>query len=193
MAITGAKFCGYYQLTKGFYELADIPTILQEKYDRTLEYCTLIWLEDIIVVTRVQRQEHEKKLFDILNKLENAGYRASKRKSEFFMKRTNWLGHKIHENRIKPNEEKVEAILKLNSPIFTLECTGKPYLLKAQHSAFNISDSTTKALTVQNWQITSFVPDSTDLVVDSSNKCLAVRTVGMQRCPGFHKNVNFAK
>ena len=75
----------------------------------------------------------------------------------------------------------------------SLECTGKPYLLKAQHSAFNISDSTTIALTVQNWQITSFVPDSTDLVVDSSNKCLAVRTVGMQRCPGFHKNVSFAK
>ena len=77
--------------------------------------------------------------------------------------------------------------------ISTLECTGKPCLLKAQHSAFNISDSTTIALTVQNWQITSFVPDSTDLVVDCSNKCLAVRTVGMQRCPGFHKNVSFAK
>ena len=44
----------------------------------------------------------------------------------------------------------------------TLECTGKPYLLKAQHSAFNISDSTTIPLTVQNWQITSFVPDSTN-------------------------------
>ena len=67
-----------------------------------------------------------------------------------------------------------------------LECTGKPYVLKAQHCAFNISDSTTIPLTVQNWQITSFVPDSTDFVVDSSKKCLAVRTVGMQRCPGFH-------
>ena len=74
-----------------------------------------------------------------------------------------------------------------------LECTGKPYLLKAQHCAFNISDSTTIPLIVQNWQITSFVPGSTDFVVDSSNKCLAVRTVGMQRCPGFHKNVSFAK
>ena len=80
-----------------------------------------------------------------------------------------------------------------DSRIQSLECTGKPYLLKAQHSAFNTSDSTTIPLTVQNWQITSFVPDSTDLVVDSSNKCLAVRTVGMQRCPGFHKNVSFAK
>ena len=67
-----------------------------------------------------------------------------------------------------------------------LESTGKPYLLRAQHSAFNISDSTTIPLTVPNWQSTSFV-------VDSSNKCLAVRTIGMQRCPGFHKNVSFAK
>ena len=75
----------------------------------------------------------------------------------------------------------------------TLQCTGKPYLLKAQHSAFNIVDSKTIPLTVQNWQITSFVPDSTDLVLDSSNICLAVRTVGMQRCPGFHKNVIFPK
>ena len=86
-----------------------------------------------------------------------------------------------------------KLLLTWNEFWLSLECTGKPYLLKAQHSAFNTSDSTTIPLTVQSWQITSFVPDSTDLVVDSSNKCLAVRTVGMQRCPEFHKNVSFAK
>ena len=32
------------------------------------------------------------------------------------MKRTKWLGHEIDENGIKPYEEKVEAILKLNPP-----------------------------------------------------------------------------
>ena len=74
-----------------------------------------------------------------------------------------------------------------------LQCTGKLNLLKAQFCAFNTSDSTTIPLTVQNWQITSFVVDSTDFVVDSSNICLAVQTVGMQRCPGFHKNVSFPK
>ena len=30
------------------------------------------------------------------------------------MNRTKWLGHEIDENGIKPNEEEVEAILKLN-------------------------------------------------------------------------------
>ena len=29
-AITGAKFSGYYRFKKGFYGLADIPTIFQE-------------------------------------------------------------------------------------------------------------------------------------------------------------------
>ena len=36
-AITGGNFTGYYRFKKGFYGLADIPTIFQEKFDRTLE------------------------------------------------------------------------------------------------------------------------------------------------------------
>ena len=72
-------------------------------------------------MTRGDTQEHETKLFDVLNKPEKAGYRESKRKSEFFMKQTKWLGHEIDENGIKPNEEKVEAILKLQPPNNTNE------------------------------------------------------------------------
>ena len=108
-ALTGGNF-------SGFYGLADIPTIFQEKYDRTLEYCTPAWLDDIIVVTRGNKQDHEKKLFNVLNKLEKAGYRASKKKSEFFINETKWLGQEINENGIKPSEEKVEAIIKLKAP-----------------------------------------------------------------------------
>ena len=115
-ALTGGNFSGYYRFKKRFYGLADIPTIFQEKNDRTLKYCTPAWLDDIIVVTRGNKQDNEKKLFDVLNKLEKAGYRASKKKSEFFMNETKWLGHEINENGIKPNEEKVEAIIKLKAP-----------------------------------------------------------------------------
>ena len=68
------------------------------------------------MVTRGSRKEHEKKLFEILKKLENAGYRASKRNSEFFLNKTKWLGHEIDEMGIKPNKEKVKAILELKHP-----------------------------------------------------------------------------
>ena len=132
-ALTGGNFSGYYRFKKGFYGLADIPTIFPEKIDRTLDYCTPAWLDDIIVVTRGKKQDHEKKLFDILNELEKAGYRANKRKSEFFMNRTKWLGHEIDENGIKPNEEKIETKLKLNPPENTKEL--KSYLGAIQYMA----------------------------------------------------------
>ena len=78
-ALTGGKFSGYYRFKKGFYGLANIPTIFQEKIDRTREYCTPAWLDDIIVVPRGSRQDRKKKQFDVLNKLEKAGYRAGKK------------------------------------------------------------------------------------------------------------------
>ena len=36
--VTGGEFTGYYRFLKGFYGLADIPTIFQEWIDRTLEF-----------------------------------------------------------------------------------------------------------------------------------------------------------
>ena len=50
-ALTGGNFSGYYRFKQGFYELADIPTIFQNKIDRTLEYYTPAWLDNLIVVT----------------------------------------------------------------------------------------------------------------------------------------------
>ena len=49
------------------------------------------------------------------------------------MKQTKWLGHEIDENGIKPNEEKVEAILKLNPPENTKEL--KSFLGAIQYMA----------------------------------------------------------
>ena len=36
-AVTGGNFTGHYRFLEGFYGLADIPTIFQEKIDQTLE------------------------------------------------------------------------------------------------------------------------------------------------------------
>ena len=115
-AITGGKSSGYYRFKKGFYRLADIPTIFQEKIDRNLEYSTPALLDDILVVTRGDRKEHENQRFDVLKKLKDAGYRASERKSDFFLNKTKWLGHEIDETGIEPNKENVKTILDLKHP-----------------------------------------------------------------------------
>ena len=51
-----------------------------------------------------------------MRKLENSGSRANEKKSEFFQNETKWLGHEIDEDGIKPNKEKVKAILNLKHP-----------------------------------------------------------------------------
>ena len=85
-AVTDENMNGYYRFLKGFYGLADIPTIFQEKIDRTLGHQKPVWLEDIIIVTRGTKKEHTRKLYSVLSKLENGGYRAS-RKNQILTKK----------------------------------------------------------------------------------------------------------
>ena len=82
-AVIGGNFTGYYRFLKGFYVLADIPTIFQEKIDQTLQNKHLAWLDDIIVVTKGSKEEQTKELIDVLTKLENAGYRLSETNLHF--------------------------------------------------------------------------------------------------------------
>ena len=107
-ALTGGNFTGYYRFPKGFYGLADIPTIFQEKIDQTLENKHPSWL-DIIVVTKGSKEQHKKELIDVLTRLENAGYRLSENKWIFFKTEIEWLGHEINQNGIKPLQVKLVA------------------------------------------------------------------------------------
>ena len=63
-AVTGRNFTGYYRFLKGFYGLADTPTVFQEKIDQTLDNKHPAWLDDIIVVTKGSKEEHKKELID---------------------------------------------------------------------------------------------------------------------------------
>ena len=101
-AVTVGNFTGYYRFLKGFYGLADIPTIFQEKIDQTLENKHPAWLDDVILVTKGSKQKHMEELIDVLAKLENAGYRLSESKSELFKTEIEWIGHKIDQYGIRP-------------------------------------------------------------------------------------------
>ena len=115
-AVTGGNFTGYYRFLKGFYGLADIPTIFQEKIDQTQENIQPAWLDDIIVVTKGSKQKHMEELIDVLTRLENAGYRLSESKSELFKTELEWIGHKIDQNGITPLQDKLLAIKELKEP-----------------------------------------------------------------------------
>ena len=73
IAIIGGDSTGYYQFKKGFYGLSDMPTLFQENIDKTLEYQTPAWQDDIIIATRSTAEEHMERVSEILDKLEKAG------------------------------------------------------------------------------------------------------------------------
>ena len=134
---------GYYRFLKGFYGLADIPTIFQEKIDQTLENKHPAWQDDIIVVTKGSKQKHMDELVDVLTKLEHASYRLSKNKSELFETAVEWIGHKIDQNGIRPLQEKSLAIKDLKKPENEKEL--KSFMGETQYSSKdieNLSDQT---------------------------------------------------
>ncbi len=59
LALVSGKVTGHYVFNKGFYGLADMPVILREKLDKTLNFRTAAWQEDITVVTRGSAEENE--------------------------------------------------------------------------------------------------------------------------------------
>ena len=59
-AITGGNFTGYYRYLKGFYGLANISTIFQEKIDQTLENQHPAWLDDIQIVTKRTKEQQKR-------------------------------------------------------------------------------------------------------------------------------------
>ena len=74
------------------------------------------WLDDILVVTKGTKEQHTRELVDVLTKLENAGYRLSENKTEFFKYEIEWVGNKIDQNGMRPLQDKLKAIQELKEP-----------------------------------------------------------------------------
>ena len=91
-SIIGGDFTGHYRFKKGFNGLSDISTVFQEHIDRVLEFKTPVWLNDIICLTNGSNEEHGREVREVLMELQNAGYRASEKKTELFKKELTWLG-----------------------------------------------------------------------------------------------------
>ena len=83
-SIIVGDFTGHYRFKKGIYGLSDIPNVFQEHIDKLLEFETPVWLNDIICATSGAIDEHECEVREVLTKLQNAGYRASEKKTELF-------------------------------------------------------------------------------------------------------------
>ena len=105
--------------------------MFQEHIDTVLEFKTPVWLDDNICVTNGSIEDHEKEVREFFTKLQNAGYRASEKKTELFKKELTWLGYLINQNGVNPIKDKTEAISNLAAPKNVKEL--KSFLGSIQH------------------------------------------------------------
>ena len=142
IAIFGGKVAGHYRFKRGFYGLADMPVVFQEKLDRNLNNKIPVWQDDMIIVTRGTVEQHYHEVVEILNILQEKGYRVSFEKSKFFEKQADWCGYKIDENGTTPRVSRTEAIAKIKPPKTLAEI--RSFLGSIQYLTKYIPNLTTK-------------------------------------------------
>ena len=113
--ILGGRATVTYRFINGFYGLTDMPATFQKTIDKILQNVTskFAFLDDILVVTKGNLQEHENELDKILKKLNDENLAINLQKCEFAKEDIVWLGFKLTPNGVTPTKPKCEAILKL--------------------------------------------------------------------------------
>jgi hypothetical protein len=121
---TASRICtiifpwGKYSYKRLLMGIADSPDIFQSKMSElmaTLEFVRT-YLDDLLCITKGSLKDHLTKLKEVFNKLQEAGLKVNADKSKFCAIETEYLGYILTRDGIKPQANKVQAILALNLP-----------------------------------------------------------------------------
>ena len=117
-SLVGGNATGTYQFQTEFYGLTDMPAEFQKAVDLTLTNCTntYAYLDDILVVTKGNKELHQQKMKAVLDKLDEENLAISLEKCKIACKEIEWLGFKINSEGTTPLIKKTEAIEKLSPP-----------------------------------------------------------------------------
>ena len=90
--------------------------------DRTLNYQTPVWLGDILIISRGEKNENQKKLFKTEEKLQEAVESVSEKKFELAGTRNNRSRNKTYQRKAKSH---FRFKTTPTSSAIGIECTGK--------------------------------------------------------------------
>ena len=93
------------------------PGIFQSYISKILNNIenVICYQDDILILTETV-QEHNETLRKVLNALKEAGVKLNIKKCEFFTDQVQYLGHIFDKDGVKPNPDKVRAILDAPAP-----------------------------------------------------------------------------
>jgi hypothetical protein len=98
--------------------IADSPDIFQGRMSElmeTLEYVRA-YLDDLLCISKLSLEDHLEKLEEVLRQLCDAGLKVNAAKSTFCTLEIEYLGYALTRDSIKPQSNKVQAILAIKLP-----------------------------------------------------------------------------
>jgi hypothetical protein len=98
--------------------IAGSPDIFQGKMSElmeTLEYVRA-YLDDLLCISKLSLEDHLEKLEEVLRRLCNAGLKVNAAKLTFCALEIEYLGYVLTRDGIKPQSNKVQAILAIEPP-----------------------------------------------------------------------------
>jgi hypothetical protein len=98
--------------------IAGSPDILQGKMSelmKTLDYVRA-YLDDLLCISKLRLEDHLEKLEEVLRQLRDAGLKVNAAKSTFCALEIEYLGYVLTRDGIKPQSNKVQAILTIKPP-----------------------------------------------------------------------------
>lgn len=115
---------GHYEFSRMPFGLKTAPATFQRAMDNILRglqgiHC-LIYLDDVIIFSS-SLQEHLQKLRTVFDRLRATNLKVQLDKSEFLRKEVLYLGHTITKDGLRPNDDKITAVLNYPLPRTTTE------------------------------------------------------------------------
>ena len=114
-AIIGGKASGIYRFKTGFYGLTVMPTEFQRIMEDLL-INIFIFIDDILIVTKGTKEEHEENVSEVFRKLDSSKLQLKEEKCRLTKIEIDWLGFSISEKGIKPLNEKIQGISEKMKP-----------------------------------------------------------------------------
>ena len=93
----GGESTGTYAFNNGYYGLTITPPEFQKIMNNMLHEIknTLTIIDDILVVTKVTKNEHMHEVEEVIKELDEAGVQLKLEKCQIPMKNTEWLSYEI--------------------------------------------------------------------------------------------------
>ena len=105
----------YLRLPMGISSAPDIFQAIMTEMLGDFDFCR-VYIDDILIISNGTYEDHMEKLNQVLQRLEERGFRANVRKCFFARDSLEYLGYWLTRNGIQPQPKKVEAICRLSAP-----------------------------------------------------------------------------